>query len=100
MANNVHFNISIETNSEDKLKEVLDFAETDNGEMKWKTWEAHLFPIYPEPYTDEGWYAWGCDNMGAKWVCIEEADTNEISGYSAWSPPVPIINHLAKFLGN
>ena len=100
MANNVHFNISIETNSEDKLKEVLDFAETDNGEMKWKTWEAHLFPIYPEPYTDEGWYAWGCDNMGAKWVCIEEADTNEISGYSAWSPPVPMINHLAKFLGN
>ena len=100
MANNVHFNISIETNSEDKLKEVLDFAETDNGEMKWKTWEAHLFPIYPEPYTDEGWYAWGCDNMGAKWGCIEEADTNQIAGYSAWSPPVPMINHLAKFLGN
>ena len=100
MANNVHFNISIETNNEDKLKEVLDFAETENGEMKWKTWEAELFPIYPEPYTEEGWYAWGCDNMGAKWVCIEDADTSQITGYSAWSPPIPMINHLAEFLGN
>ena len=49
MANNVHFNISIETNSEDKLKEVLDFAETENGEMIRKTLEAHIFTIYNEP---------------------------------------------------
>ena len=99
MANNVHFNISIETNSEDKLKEVLDFAETDNGEMKWKTWEAHLFPIYPEPYSEDNWYQWGCDNMGAKWVSIDEAEIYYINGHSAWGPPIPMLNYLAQYLG-
>jgi len=102
VANNVHFSINFDLDDgqiallEDTMKKV----ETENGEMKWKSWTAEELPIYPNKYDEKDWYGWGCENMGAKWVCIEEADTNQIAGYSAWSPPVPMINHLAKFLGN
>ena len=104
MANNVHFNISIETNKEQKLKEMLDFVETErqwgeNNQHTMKEWDFALLPIYATPYDEEGWYNWGCENMGAKWVSVEEADIHNVYGYSAWSPPIPMINSLAEYLG-
>ena len=85
MANHVHFNINLDLDSgqvallEDTMKKV----ETENGEMKWKSWTAEELPIYPKPYDENDWYGWGCESMGAKWVSIEDYDSNYKSGYSS-----------------
>ena len=31
--------------------------------------------------------------MGLKWVSIEDYDSNYMSGYSAWSPPNPMVEN-------
>ena len=52
VANNVHFSINFDLDDgqiallEDTMKKV----ETENGEMKWKSWTAEELPIYPKPY--------------------------------------------------
>jgi len=50
----------------------------------------------------DGWpkdsWNWHVDNCGAKWVNLEDSNEYYLSGYSAWSPPIPMIEHLAKFL--
>ena len=105
MANHVYFNISVKTNQEQKLKKLLDFVQTErqwgeDNQHTMKEWDFSLLPIYETPYDEDNWYSWGCEHMGAKWVNVEEADTHNIYGYSAWSPPIPMINNLAKYLGD
>ena len=99
MANNVSFYATINGSFEvdDKLREMFDVAkeETNNA---WASWSAESLPIYDTPQTDEGWYAWGCENMGAKWVCIEDVDGASFSGHSAWSPPIALVINLVKTL--
>lgn len=100
MANHVHFNINLDLDSgqvallEDTMKKV----ETENGEMKWKSWTAEELPIYPNKYDEKDWYGWGCENMGAKWVSIEDYQYDNISGYSAWSPPNPMVENLVQYI--
>ncbi len=100
MANHVHFNINLDLDSgqiallEDTMKKV----ETENGEMKWKSWTAEELPIYPKPYDENDWYGWGCESMGAKWVSIEDYQYDNISGYSAWSPPNPMVENLVQYI--
>ena len=93
MANHVYFNINLDLDAgqtallEDTMKKV----ETENGEMKWKSMGSRKLPIYPEPYNENDWYSWGCDNMGAKWIEVEDFNEHNISGHSAWSPPMPLV---------
>ena len=100
MANNVHFSINFDLDDgqiallEDTMKKV----ETENGEMKWKSWTAEELPIYPKPYDEKDWYGWGCESMGAKWVSIEDYQYDNISGYSAWSPPNPMVENLVQYI--
>lgn len=102
MANHVYFNINIETNEEGRnaLQSMYDkHAEMRPwGEIMVNTLEAHDLPIYDTPYNEDDWYSWGCDNMGAKWVNIEDFDQYSISGYSAWSPVIPIVENLTEYL--
>ena len=74
MANHVHFNINLDLDDGQValLKDIMDKVETEQGEMKWKTWSAEELPIYSTPYNEENWYDWSCDNIGAKWIQIEE----------------------------
>jgi hypothetical protein len=57
-------------------------------------------PIYPVPYNDEDWYSWGCEQMGAKWITVEDFNEHSISGYSAWSPPIPFLTNLIEYIYN
>ena len=36
--------------------------------------------------------------MRSKWVNIEDFDQYSISGYSAWSPVIPIVENLTEYL--
>ena len=45
----------------------------------------------------ENGYDWYCENVGAKWCNIEEVEETQVYGYSAWSPPIEMLGHLAKY---
>ena len=100
MANHVYFNINLDLDDGQValLEETMKISETENGEMKWKSWEPHLLPIYPVKYNEEDWYGWGCEQMGAKWVTIEDYNADNMSGHSAWSPPNPMLENLVQYI--
>ena len=107
MANHVYFNIEFDGLNEDqerKLMEILkvgmETVERDygSGPHEMVEYSAEKFPIYSTPYEDDNWYSWGVDNMGAKWVHIEEVDVFMIAGYSAWSHPWPLVENLCNTL--
>ena len=100
MANHVYFNINLDLDDGQiaLLEKTMKISETENGEMKWKSWEPHLLPIYPVKYNEDDWYGWGCEQMGAKWVTIEDYDSNYMSGHSAWSPVVPLVENLIQYI--
>jgi len=43
-------------------------------------------------------YNWYCENVGAKWCNVEEVEETQVYGYSAWSPPIEMLGHLAKHM--
>ena len=102
MANHVHFNINLDLDGgqiallEDTMKKV----ETENGEMKWKSWTAEELPIYPVSYKEDDWYSWGCENIGAKWIEVDDWNEHYISGHSAWSPCIPFLTNLIQYIYN
>ena len=100
MANHVYFNINLDLDDGQiaLLQDTMKISETENGEMKWKSWEPHLLPIYPVKYNEDDWYSWGCEQMGAKWVTIEDYDADYMSGHSAWSPPNPMVESLVQYI--
>ena len=81
MANHVYFSINLDLDDGQiaLLQDTMKKVETENGEMKWKSWTAEELPIYPKPYDEKDWYGWGCEQMGAKWVTIEDYDSNYMS---------------------
>jgi len=100
MANHVYFNINLDLDDGQiaLLQDTMKISETENGEMKWKSWEPHLLPIYPVKYNEDDWYGWGCEQMGAKWVTIEDYNADNMSGHSAWSPPNPMLENLVQYI--
>ena len=108
MANHVYFNIDLDINEDqvDKLREIMGVAFEENERdyggdkpMKIREWDASKLPIYDTPYEEDNWYTWGCENMGAKWVHIEEYDDyGVISGHAAWSHPIALVENLIKTL--
>ena len=62
MANNVHFSINFDLDDGQTalLDDTMKKVETENGEMKWKSWTAEELPIYPNKYDEKDWYCWGC----------------------------------------
>ena len=49
-------------------------------------------------YSDDNWYDWGCENVGAKWAHIEDADECQAYIISAWSPIIPYMSKLVQHL--
>ena len=104
MANHVHFDINMDKEvDEDKVFKYQD--RTVRGH-KFK----ELVEAYDQPFMsnvektldEDGWlkdsYSWHIDNIGAKWVNLDYADESTLSGYSAWSPPIEMLGHFAKFI--
>ncbi len=74
-----------------------------HGDGTIKIWEWHEIQKHPfmSGYTDDNWYSWGIDNIGAKWAHIEDADDYHAYIVSAWSPVFgyleKLYDHLVKF---
>ena len=115
MANHVYFNISIEGITEEQHACLFKSEETerphwDEDEPPIKMVE--LVEIHEQPfmsnldreYDDEGWiknsWDWYVNNCGAKWVSIEEWEHNMISGHSAWSHPVSMVENMLEYASN
>ena len=112
MANHVYNYITIQTENKecqaewDKLftnyhEEVERPSYHGDGTIKireYKEIQAHPFL---EGYEEDNWYQWGCENVGAKWAHLEDADETSAYICSAWSPILPylekLLNHLIKF---
>ena len=92
--------MSIETpDTEKAMLEILEPAKAQSPHYEGITEiDANRLPIYSEPFEDENWYAWGCDNMGAKWVSIDDWGEDYLSGHSAWSPIYPLVESLVETL--
>ena len=102
MANHVYFNIdlSLDAGQTALVEKLGKSCETRNGEMEWLSYEVEKLPIYPVPYDEKDWYSWGCEQMGAKWVSVDDWNEHYISGHSAWSPPTPFLINLIQHIYN
>ena len=110
MANHVYFNIHFNQVDEDKVFKYQDRTiQSGNGEDSYKIKE--LVEAYDQPFMskvektldEDGWledsYDWHIDNIGAKWVTLDYGDETTLSGYSAWAPPIQMLGHFSKFIG-
>ena len=100
MANHVYFYIHFNQVDKDKVFKI------DNHRGWNEPVEAYQQPFMAnveKTLDDDGWledsYDWHIDNIGAKWVTLDYADETELSGYSAWSPPIQMLGHFSKFIG-
>ena len=104
MANHVYFNITSDEPMENCFKSEKFTRDYGNGPFEL----TELVNVCNQPFMQEaikdeevdedGWpkdsWNWHVDNCGAKWVNLEDHDEYYLSGYSAWSPPIPMIEHL------
>ena len=112
MANHVYFNISIDGLSEEQHEclfktEVVTRPHWDEGEPDIEF--TQLVEIHEQPfmskvhreYDDEGWiknsWNWYIDNCSAKWVDIEDWGYGMITGHSAWSHPVYMVENMLEY---
>lgn len=109
MANHVYFNITSDEPMESCFKKETITRDYGNGPFEL----TELVNVTHQPFMQEamkdvevdadGWpkdsWNWHVDNCGAKWVNLEDADESYLTGYSAWSPPIEMLEHLGKFLG-
>ena len=109
MANHVYFNITSDEPMENCFKKETITRDYGNGPFEL----TELVNVTHQPFMQEamkdvevdadGWpkdsWNWHVDNCGAKWVNLEDADESYLTGYSAWSPPIEMLEHLGKFLG-
>ena len=104
MANHVYFNIDLNLDAGqhelvEKLAESCREEQGDcNSTYRYTSFEVQNLPIYPVPYDEDDWYSWGCENIGAKWIDVEDWQESFISGHSAWSPPTPFLHHLIQYI--
>jgi len=100
MANHVYFNIdlSLDAGQTALVEKLGKSCAEEQGEMKWLSYEVQNLPIYPVPYKEDDWYSWGCEQMGAKWVQVDDWNEHYISGHSAWSPCIPFLTNLIQYI--
>ena len=100
MANHVYFNIQLDLDAGQTalVEKLSEQCKEKNGEMEWLSYEVQNLPIYPVPFNEDDWYNWGCENIGAKWIDVEDWNEDYISGHSAWSPPTPFLHHLIQYI--
>lgn len=114
MANHVYFYVSVNTDDpkvEKAFEEVMVMEEVTRP--SWNSDETYtvkeLIDIDRLAFMPEGKYdsddylenSWDyyVSNVGAKWCHIEDVDEGGFfSGYSAWSPPIELIQHLQTYL--
>ncbi len=108
MANHVSFYIT--------ATEDVDFTKEFKMQTYTRTWEDNSWEVTEaielekQPFMEnlgqkwsvedgDSWlensYDWYCENVGAKWCNVEDVEETQVYGYSAWSPPIEMLGHLA-----
>ena len=107
MANHVYFNITSDEPMENCFSMEDTYREWDGTRIEFQ----EMVEVFKQPFMvnvpkkldKDGWledaWNWHIENCGAKWVNLEDADESYLQGYSAWSPPIEMLEHLGKFLG-
>ena len=115
MANHVYFSIEIDGLTEEQHECMFKSEEVERphwqeGEPPIKFKE--LVDLHEQPfmskvertYDKDGWiedsYNWYCNNIGAKWCHIEEWEHYSITGHSAWSHPVAMVENMLEWASN
>jgi len=113
MANHVYFNVNVKTNDpkvEKAFEEVMVmeeitrpfYASEDTYTVK-ELIDIDRLAFMPkgkydsDDYLENSWDYY-VNNVGAKWCHIEDVDDCFFSGYSAWSPPIQLIENLQNYL--
>ena len=115
MANHVYFYVSVNTESpkvEKAFEEVMvmeevkrPFYASDDTYTVKELIDIDRLAFMPEgkydsdDYLENSWDYY-VSNVGAKWCHIDDVDPDGLffSGYSAWSPPITLIENLQKYL--
>ena len=71
-----------------------------HGDGTIEIWEYKEIQEHPflDGYSDDNWYQWGIDNIGAKWAHIDDASEENVYIVSAWSPVIPYVEKLVEYL--
>lgn len=110
MANHVYFNVDFSGVSEElwnksflsepHTRTAWDDSEYTVHELK-DLHEQPFFNHIPKEYEDDGWLAdsWNfyVNNIGAKWCNVESWEHSYLSGYSAWSAPIALVENMVKY---
>ena len=110
MANYVYFNVDFVGVSEelwDKTlisepvtKKAWDDSKYTINELK-ELHKLSFFDHIEKEYEDDGWlkdsYDFYVNNIGAKWCNIDSWEYSNLSGYSAWSPPIELVRNMVKY---
>ena len=113
MANHVYFNIDIDSTDEGLKSFEKTLVTTKRTQKNWEGTEIqveelvdiHDLAFMPpvKGVDDHGYpidsFQWYVDNVGAKWCNIEEWEAMHLSGYSAWSAPVDLVENMAAYIG-
>lgn len=97
----LHF-IEISEEATKKLKEIQSRVRSTD-ENNYRRWLGDLWVDGKEgspSYEETEKYDWTLDNIGPKWCYIEEMDEDNITGQSAWSPPIEGVEWLLEQLGD
>ncbi len=108
MANHVSNYITVEGNEAVEKRWNMLFTDygqkierpSYHGDGTIEVWEWDEIQKHPfmSGYTEDNWYDWGCENIGAKWAHIEDADEGHAYIVSAWSPITPYLEKLYNYL--
>ena len=99
MANHVSGYLSIRTISEEGQK-VWDKIVSDlEAKKKTGEYEVHLGHFIFENFDDDWDFNRMCEEIGAKWAFMTDADESGMSMYSAWSPCGEFAESVAQRIG-
>lgn len=114
MANHVYFNVEVDDISEKEWNtawktELVKRTNWEDKEVEYQELlDMHLQPFLENvgkyELDEDGWlkdsYNWYCDNLGAKWVNVDDwcVYNGGCSGYSAWSAPTYMVENLLVWL--
>ena len=110
MANHVHFTIQVQGIEDDQFNEGVKTEErtAKNYDNEDYTFNA-LVEIEEQPFMSnvskefdedgdlKNSYDWYCNEVGAKWCHLDEAQDGYIAGYSAWRQPHELVLNVIQY---
>jgi hypothetical protein len=113
MANHVYFTIHIEGIEDEQFNNSVISEKRTRKDYEGNPYEiTELVEIEHQPFMSEvgkrldkdgqleDSYNWYCEEVGAKWCCIDEMQDGYIAGYSAWRQPHELVINLIEHYAN